>query len=500
MTHLDRADDRRVVLGSETDFALGRAAVAPSLKTFSFGGQEHVLEPRVMQVLVTLARANGGVVAREVLIERCWDGRIVGEHAVNRVIAQLRKLGHASGAFRIETITKVGYRLVVEREHSTSDPIPSPSAEQSSSFAGLRRRAVLVRGVAAVAALGTAGSAAAWLSVERRAHRPSAEALAFYRKGVEAQRQALAEQNRQAVVHFRNAVAADPEFADAWGALALSYRHLVEMSGGEDAEALATWSRSAAAEALRRDPDNADAQTALILLKPYFRNWSRLETELREAIERHPGAWLLHANLGRVLGETGRWSEATAAFRTAIRQDAFLPFAWARLGLACWSAGRLHEAETVFGEAARRWPDHPRVWVSRFDFLTFTGRPDEALASVAGTRAELPSAEVESAAAVATALATRSSSAIRGALAKVAEGPSDRAVLFMASVGREDEAFARLDGYYRLEPGSPPLSPLARRYTDFLFMPPAADLRRDARFAVLASRLGLPVTPKSRTA
>lgn len=498
MTHLDRTDERRVVLGSETDFALGGAAVAPSRKAFSFDGQEHVLEPRVMQVLVTLARANGGVVAREVLIERCWDGRIVGEHAVNRVIAQLRKLGHASGAFRVETITKVGYRLIAERDLAPLDQPRSLADAQGST--NVRRRSVLGRGVAAVAALGTAGSAATWLAVERRAHRPSAEALAFYRKGVEAQRQALAEQNRQAVVHFRNAVAADPEFADAWGALALSYRHLVEMSGGEDAEALATWSRSAAAEALRRDPDNADAQTALILLKPYFRNWSRLETELRDAIDRHPNAWLLHANLGRVLGETGRWSEAAAAFQTAIRQDAFLPFAWARLGVAFWSAGRLHEAETVFREAARRWPDHPSVWSTRFDFLTFAGRPDEALASAGGTRAAMPRSAVEEAVAVATALATRSPSAIGAALAKVAAGPANRAVLFLASVGRGNEAFARLQAYFRLDPGSPPLSPLARRYTDFLFMPPTAELRRDARFAVLATELGLPAAPARRTA
>ena len=67
-----------------------------------------------MQVLVVLAMANGGIVSRDDLVRQCWEGRIVGDDSITRVIARLRKLAedHGDGAFRIETITKVGYRLV----------------------------------------------------------------------------------------------------------------------------------------------------------------------------------------------------------------------------------------------------------------------------------------------------------------------------------------------------------------------------------------------------
>src|SRR3546814_9388050 len=67
-----------------------------------------------MQVLRALAEARSGIVRREDLTERCWEGRIVGEDAINRVLSRLRRVAEGIGedSFRIESITKVGYRLV----------------------------------------------------------------------------------------------------------------------------------------------------------------------------------------------------------------------------------------------------------------------------------------------------------------------------------------------------------------------------------------------------
>ena len=65
-----------------------------------------------MQVLVLLAGARGAVVDRERLTARCWDGRVVGDNAVNRVISILRRLATETGAFQLETVPRVGYRLI----------------------------------------------------------------------------------------------------------------------------------------------------------------------------------------------------------------------------------------------------------------------------------------------------------------------------------------------------------------------------------------------------
>lgn len=104
----------RVELAYEPPFQLGRASVRPSTREWVGPLGREVLEPRVMQVLVALARANGETVTRDALIETCWDGRTVSEHAINRVLSALRRLseGVGRGAFAIETVARVGYRLM----------------------------------------------------------------------------------------------------------------------------------------------------------------------------------------------------------------------------------------------------------------------------------------------------------------------------------------------------------------------------------------------------
>ena len=67
-----------------------------------------------MELLVVLLHADGAILTRDDLCAAAWDGRIVGDDAINRVLARLRRLseGLGEGVFRLETITKVGYRLI----------------------------------------------------------------------------------------------------------------------------------------------------------------------------------------------------------------------------------------------------------------------------------------------------------------------------------------------------------------------------------------------------
>ena len=68
-----------VRLSEESDFSLGDLLVHPSLREVLWGGQKEQIGPRIMQVLVALVNAAGVVVSRDELIQRCWEGRIVGE-------------------------------------------------------------------------------------------------------------------------------------------------------------------------------------------------------------------------------------------------------------------------------------------------------------------------------------------------------------------------------------------------------------------------------------
>jgi DNA-binding winged helix-turn-helix (wHTH) protein len=141
-------------LAREPDFRLGALTIRPSLcEVLARGGRQR-LQPRVMQVLVALARMEDRAVSRDALIESCWGGRIVGEDAINRCIGRLRRLAETfDGGFSIETLARVGYRL-----NEAAAGAPSPVLRPSVDIWGLRRALALV---AAALAIG-AGAAFAW--------------------------------------------------------------------------------------------------------------------------------------------------------------------------------------------------------------------------------------------------------------------------------------------------------------------------------------------------
>lgn len=114
MPHDALASTSMIQLARVPSFRLGDLDVHPATRQVSSGAGSETLEPRVMQLLVALADARGAVVSRDELIMRCWGGTIVGDNAIQRVVSRLRELaaGLGAGSFRIETISKVGYRLL----------------------------------------------------------------------------------------------------------------------------------------------------------------------------------------------------------------------------------------------------------------------------------------------------------------------------------------------------------------------------------------------------
>jgi DNA-binding winged helix-turn-helix (wHTH) protein/tetratricopeptide (TPR) repeat protein len=122
----------RIVLAREPTLRLGPLLIDPPHRHIAHeDGREELVEPRVMQVLVALVRADGAILSRDDLIQCCWDGRIVGDDAINRVLSRLRRsaAGIGQGIFRIETLTKVGYRLVTgEAGVRTASALQMPAA------------------------------------------------------------------------------------------------------------------------------------------------------------------------------------------------------------------------------------------------------------------------------------------------------------------------------------------------------------------------------------
>ena len=114
------SEEGPIDVAGEPEFAIGPLRVSPPLLRVSWDGRAETLQRRVMQVLVLLACHRGGAVSHELLSARCWNGRLVGDDAAQRCVARLRRLGRDSRAFSIETLPRVGYRLVDARGESRS--------------------------------------------------------------------------------------------------------------------------------------------------------------------------------------------------------------------------------------------------------------------------------------------------------------------------------------------------------------------------------------------
>lgn len=486
-----------IVLAHEAPFSIGNLRVDPPTRQVSTADRHETLEPRVMQVFVALARAKGGIVTRDELILWCWGGRIVGDDAIHRAISRLRQAASeiGEGSFRVETITKVGYRLVSAPATQVSSSHAAGSATQTKAS----RRELLVAG--SVGAVGLLG--AGLFRQKPWKHRPDPEALELVRRGDLAQRASRPDQTRQAVAYFERAVRIDPKYGAAWGALALAYTHSLEGFSEAQLASLPGRIRSAAARALELEPDNADAQLALACVLPYYRNWSRVEPELRRIHDRFPDHWLVNGRLAILYYQVGRLTDGAALHLGVIEKDPMIPGPYAFAATALSNLRRVQEADALLKEAADRWPANPFIWSATYDHLLFSGRPASAAALVMDPEARpsgIGDAEAQSFLRLASAVEHRRpdevGSVIEG-LIRIAQSEvraiSSVAPLF-ALLGRPDLTFASLDRYL-LNRGSfgssSPIGPHTRRFTDSLFSAPMASVRGDPRFRQLTSAIGL---------
>jgi adenylate cyclase len=110
-------------LVSASDFTLGDLLVRPSSGSIKANGSSLRVEPKVMEMLLALAHASGRTLSRDQLIAHCWGGRVVSDDAVTRTLGKVRQLAVLSDppAFKIETVPKVGVRLVI------AEPAPLPA-------------------------------------------------------------------------------------------------------------------------------------------------------------------------------------------------------------------------------------------------------------------------------------------------------------------------------------------------------------------------------------
>jgi DNA-binding winged helix-turn-helix (wHTH) protein/WD40 repeat protein len=113
------------------EFRMGPWLVQPSLNLISLNGATVRLEPKVMEVLVCLAKHAGEPVPREELIQTVWPGTFVTDDVLKRCISELRRVfeDDAREPRVIETIPKRGYRLLAAVEEVKAAKANQSTAE-----------------------------------------------------------------------------------------------------------------------------------------------------------------------------------------------------------------------------------------------------------------------------------------------------------------------------------------------------------------------------------
>lgn len=126
---------------------------------------------------------------------------------------------------------------------------------------------------------------------------------------------------RRAIECFEQATALDPDYALAWSGLADAYS-AAPMNG--DAPPLQVWprAREATAQAIRAEPDLAEAQASLGAERFWLEwDWPGAEAALRRAVALDAGYAVAHRQLGIVLACAGRHEEAALAMRRGRELD-----------------------------------------------------------------------------------------------------------------------------------------------------------------------------------
>ncbi|TPG39671.1 hypothetical protein EAH79_13250 [Sphingomonas koreensis] len=386
MSSFHRLDaDRRgqlsapINLAHSPDVVIGGVAVRPSTREIVCGDVIHVVEPRVMQVLVALARADGAILSRYDLTCSCWENRIVGEDAINRVISRLRHLAeNCAGAFRIETITKVGYRLI---QNGAAVGPASNAPTTSDSALGSLRRILPIAGAAGLilTAVGLAGSS--WQRHQAPAITKPSEAVpgaidpgseaeavpadpgtaALYLKARADWARETADSIDAAIREFGAVIARDPSYAPAYAGLADTY--IVSRGFGARYNAVAVpRAKAAALVALRIDPDQPAALRALGFVQYWGDRQPRAAgASFRKAIALSPSNAQSHSWYANALADNGDVSDAIHEFNLARAIDPQSIEIQADWAWALWQIGEHDQAVQALTTIERNNPSFSGV-------------------------------------------------------------------------------------------------------------------------------------------
>jgi DNA-binding winged helix-turn-helix (wHTH) protein/tetratricopeptide (TPR) repeat protein len=467
--------------------------IDPVCRRIGGPGGEALIEPLVMQLLLQLVGSQGQVLPRRELFSHLWGNAQVGDDSLNRLVQSLRKALErtSAGAVQIETVPRVGYRLVAE---PTGGGVMSP----------VNRRFLIAAGASSLVALGGAGL---WRAQK---HPRVAEAQRWVDRGDTLLRDAVPLQAGEALPPLRLALRLDPKNAQALGLLALAEETQANNGGSANAGETLRTAQEAARTALQSDPSEPHARLAMIDITAGSLDWSQMEDRLEALRASAPANVHVLGSMTSFLQAAGRTSKSWFYNEQAAAAAPTSPTPQWRRALRLWTAGRTDEAVRLSERLLPLWPRHALVWNARFMILAFTGRTSAAATMLRDGVAPPGNAHPVRLAqwlptldALAKPSPTRIARAREAnlAAAQLNPGQATYAAMALSHLGEIDAAFAVVDGLLLSKGAVGTNRPILPHSfvanspswcrTQWLFLPPLAGVRNDIRFRGLCEEIGL---------
>ncbi|WDE05451.1 winged helix-turn-helix domain-containing protein [Thalassomonas viridans] len=395
---------------------------------------EEIYLPKLSyDLLVSLVESSPALLSQQVLMEKVWPDRVIGDETLKQRIKLLRKsLGDDASAPRyIEAIRGRGYRLrpkvkcecVINQapaaivDLTANDHFPNITYQQ---LTGIWRR-ISKLGLSLIVGLSLATLLYSHLysGPQQDTGRLTAGATApadmltskeiandYYLKGKEYYQRYRELDNSIAIEFFQKALGKDPEFSPAYAGLSQAYSQQLFQFNGEESDRIKAIDN--AYQAIAFDNNSADAYKALGIAY-YVSGWlsksinahlkalslapDNLETisnlgfiyseqgKLAQAINWHkkalaiePGHVVTMVHAGQTLSQLGHQQLAQAWFRKAIDQQPDYLLASYHLGQAQLRSGQYQKAIDTYQGALKRYQHHALLSEGLADSYFYNGQ------------------------------------------------------------------------------------------------------------------------------
>ena len=166
---------------------------------------------------------------------------------------------------------------------------------------------------------------------------------------------------KKGMEYFRQAIALDPTFAEAYVGVADSYATLGLYAVIPPKEAFPA-AKEATRRALEMDDGLAEAHASMGFINFYF-DWNRAdaENEFRRALADNPNYAMAHSWYGETLAAMARYPEAVAEAQRALEDDPLSLIIGSNAGWTLSLAGKTDQAIEILKKAIEIDPSFPRT-------------------------------------------------------------------------------------------------------------------------------------------